>query len=469
MNETRVRTPWSSGRPGRRQPRKDMQRFRIAAVIAILGLIPTYLSAQDPVEGVRLGLMYQPEYQPGLVVLPFAADPGGEAMTSPIHGIVRQDMDFSDRFNLLEAGVGTIPGGAVNLPLWKERGADWVLDGSIAPGAAGGSQLRLVLHDAVYGQVRGDHVFALPAQGDPGFRMAVHAASDEVVRWATGTPGPAASRIAFVLEARGVKEMFVIDYDGENVQRLTNDGSIVLSPTWAPDGGQIAYMSYRTGEPYLYEMDLATGRDRLISDRDGLNATPSYSPDGTTIAFATSVAGNTEIATINRERGGNLEQHTSGRRFDSLSPSYSPDGRRFVFESNRLGEPHIYVMPVGGGDPRLISEYAFGARGYNTSPDWAPVGERIAYHTRLNGVHQIVVVDLSNGSRRLLTNEGWNEDPSWGPDGRHLVMSSRDRDGGGLFILDTVSGRVRPLLRGLGYGLPAWSPALVSAQVPDIR
>jgi TolB protein len=126
-------------------------------------------------------------------------------------------------------------------------------------------------------------------------------------------------------------------------------------------------------------------------------------------------------------------------------------------------------MPVGGGDPRLISEYAFGARGYNTSPDWAPVGERIAYHTRLNGVHQIVVVDLSNGSRRLLTNEGWNEDPSWGPDGRHLVMSSRDRDGGGLFILDTVSGRVRPLLRGLGYGLPAWSPALVSAQVPDIR
>lgn len=446
-----------------------MQRIRIIGLALVFAIIPAFLSAQDPVEGVRLGLMYQAEYQPGLVVLPFAAESGAEALTQPIHGIVRQDMDFSDRFNVLEAGVGTIPGGAVNLALWKERGADWVLDGSLSPGQAGGSRLRLILHDAVYGQVRGDYTFELPAQGAPEFRMAVHAAADEVVRWATGTAGPAASRIAFVLEARGSKELYAIDYDGENVQRLTNDGSIVLSPTWSPSGQQIAYMSYRTGEPYLYEMDLATGRDRLISDRDGLNATPDYSPDGSTIAFATSVAGNTEIATVNREGGGNLEQHTSGRRFDSLSPNYSPDGRRFVFESNRLGEPHIYVMSVGGGDPRLISEYAFGARGYNTSPDWAPTGEKIAYHSRLNGVHQIVVVDLSNGSRRLLTNEGWNEDPSWGPDGRHLVMSSRDRDGGGLFILDTVSGRIRPLLRGLGYGLPAWSPGLVRSEVPSIR
>ncbi len=59
-----------------------------------------------------------------------------------------------------------------------------------------------------------------------------------------------------------------------------------------------------------------------------------------------------------------------------------------------------------------------------------------------------MLADLDTGTRRLLTNDGWNEDPSWGPDGRHLVFASRDRDGGGLFILDTVSGRVRPLLRG---------------------
>ncbi|HUE96857.1 MAG TPA: hypothetical protein VMN39_09365 [Longimicrobiaceae bacterium] len=430
------------------------------AITAAFALFAAAPAVAQNVEGVRLGLLYQPEYQPGLVVLPFTAEPGAERAVPTIRGIVRQDLDYSDRFSMM-ADPASSAGDPVNLPLWKERGADWVLEGSVRAGTAGAAELRLVLHDAVYGTVKGERTFRIPAQGDPNYRMAVHAVSDEVVRWATGEPGAAASRIAFVLNGRDGKELYIIDNDGENVQRVTNDGSIALSPTWSPEGSRLAYTSYRSGNPLLYERDLRTGRDRLVSDRAGINITPSYAPDGETLAFATTVAGNTEIATLGA-RG--LEQHTRGRGFDSLSPSYSPDGRRFAFVSNRLGEPHIYVMAVGGGEPRLISDYAFGGRGYNTSPDWAPRGEQIAYQSRINGLLQIVVADVQRGTRRLLTNEGNNEDPSWAPDGRHLVFASRDREGGGLFILDTVSGRVRPLLRGAEYGLPDWSPTLRRAE-----
>jgi len=443
-----------------------MQRLRFSGLLFAFLALPGLLLAQDPT-GVRLGLLYQAEYQPGLVVLPFSGTGGADRAAQPVESIIRQDLDFSNRFELRRA-EGAQPGEAVNLALWKERGADWVVQGSLSPGVAGGAVLRLVLHDAVYGQVKGDQSFALPAQGDPTFRMAVHAAADEIVRWATGDPGMAASRISFVLDGRGGKEIYVIDYDGENVQRITSDGSIALSPAWSPDGDRLAYTSYRSGAPLLYERDIRTGRDRLISDRDGINITPTYSPDGGTIAFATTVSGNTEIATYNRDRNCCLEQHTRGRQFDSLSPSYSPDGRQIAFVSNRLGEPHIYVMPVGGGEPRLISDYSFGGRGYNTSPEFSPRGQKIAYQTRLpNGTLQIMVADLERGNRRLLTNEGSNEDPSWAPDGRHVVFASRDREGGGLFILDTVSGRVRPLLRGTGYGLPAWSPTLYRVERPS--
>jgi TolB protein len=443
-----------------------MRLLRFSGLLLAFLALPGLLQAQDQT-GVRLGLLYQPEYQPGLVVLPFAGVGGADRVAQPVEGIIRQDLDFSNRFELRRS-EGAEPGEAVNLSLWKERGADWVVQGSLTPGAAGGAVLRLVLHDAVYGQVKGDQSFALPAQGDPNFRMAVHAAADEIVRWATGDPGKAASRISFVLDGRGGKEIYVIDYDGENVQRITSDGSIALSPAWSPDGDRLAYTSYRSGAPLLYERDLRTSRDRLISDRDGINITPTYSPDGGTIAFATTVSGNTEIATYNRDRNCCLEQHTRGRQFDSLSPSYSPDGRQIAFVSNRLGEPHIYVMPVGGGEPRLISDYAFGVRGYNTSPEFSPRGQKIAYQTRLpNGTQQIMVADLERGNRRLLTNEGSNEDPSWAPDGRHVVFASRDREGGGLFILDTVSGRIRPLLRGTGYGLPAWSPTLYRVERPS--
>ena len=416
----------------------------LLACVAALAAAPS--AAQDSVV-VRLQATYQTERSPGFVVLPIAGGAGAE-----IAGILRRDLELSDRFELREA-AGARAGEALNLEAWSDRGADWVLEGALS-----GTTLRLSLYDAVYGQKKGEGTFTVPAAGGRGFRMAVHAASDAVVRWATGEPGMAASRIAYVVQGRGSKEIFLVDSDGENATRLTSDGSISLSPSWSPDGGRIAYTSFRSGAPLLYERDLSSGSDRLLSDRGGINITPSYAPDGRTVAFATTVGGHTEIATVGPE---GLRQQTRGRGYENLSPTWSPDGRRLAFVSDRLGGPQIYVMSLGG-EPRLISEYGRGA--YSTSPDWSPAGPVIAYHTRVNGRMQIVAADADGGRTRVLTNGNTNEDPSWAPDGRHIVFASPDREGGGLFVLDTVTGRVRLLLRGRGFGLPDWSPALVRAR-----
>jgi TolB protein len=429
-----------------------MPLLRLTAALALAAaLLPATARAQDST-GVRLGLVYQTEYRPGFVVLPFASGSGAAAQ---VRGIVARDLDYSDRFEMREPDPGTRASDPVNAALWKERGADWVLAGRLTSGA-GGLTLRLTLTDAVYGQVRGDQSFALPASGRA-MRMAVHAASDVVVRWITNQPGFAASRIAYTVAGRGSKEIWVVDSDGEGAERVTSDGSIALSPAWSPDGRRIAYTSFRGGGPFLYERDLAGGGDRLISDRSGLNMTPSYSPDGRTLAFATTVGSETEVATYDVERRCCLAAQTRGGRYASFSPTWSPDGQRFAFVSDRLGEPQIYVMSPGG-DARLVSDYVYGRKGYSASPDWSPTGAQIAYHSRVGGSFQIVTVPADGGSSRLLTNQGRNEDPSWAPDGRHLVYAS-DRDGGGLFVLDTVTGRTRPLVRG-GAGLPAWSPVL---------
>ncbi|MET0396991.1 MAG: Tol-Pal system beta propeller repeat protein TolB [Longimicrobiaceae bacterium] len=425
-------------------------------LLALALVLPGALRAQDTVM-VQLGLTYRPGSEPGFLVLPFAAASGSEGAASAVRGVVRQDLDFSDRFRVTDAPAGTRPVAPAAVGEWADRGADWVLAGDVRPQGSG-LALRLALLDAVYGTVKGERTFQLPRAADRGFRMAVHAAADEVVRWATGEPGMAASRVAYVLQGRGSKEIYMVDWDGENVQRVTSDGSIALSPAWSPDGARIAYTSFRSGVPALYERSLATGQDREISRRDGLNITPAYSPDGRTLAFAATVAGNTEIAVVS---GGGFEALTRGRRSDSLSPTFSPDGSRIAFVSNRLGEPHVYVMQRGG-EPRLLSEYRYGTQGYNTSPDWSPRGSAIAYHTRVGGSPQLAVVDAAGGRPRVLTSRGVNEDPSWGPDGRHLVFAS-DRDGGGLFVMDVISGRTRPLLRGRGYGLPDWSPVLYRA------
>lgn len=428
-----------------------------AASLALVAgpLLSSPLAAQTDSAGVRLGLVYQNVYRPGFVVLPFAAAPGAEGAMTSVRQIVRRDLDFSNRFELRDA-TGTRAGEAVNAALWKERGADWVLDGEVRP-AGSGSVLRLVLHDAVYGQEKGRAEFALPASGSAGFRMAVHAASDAVVRWAVGEPGYAASRIAFTRGSGGRKEIWLVDSDGEGLQRLTSDNSIALSPAWSPDGRRIAYSSYKGAGMWLYERELATGSERVVSDRSGLNMTPSYGPDGRTLAFATTVGAETEVVTWDPTRG--MRQQTRGGRSASFSPSWAPDGRRFAFVSDRLGEPAIYVM-APGGEARLLSDYVYGRRGYAASPDWSPRGDRIAFHTRAGGVFQIAVVGADGGGQRLLTAAGRNEDPSWAPDGRHLVFAGSGREGSGLYVLDTVTGRTRALVQGGGVGLPDWSPAL---------
>ena len=413
------------------------------------------LAAQDTV-GVRLQLRYEPRYEPGFVVPPFGGNP---AAAPAVAAIVRRDLELSDRFEMKDA-AGARAGAPVDAAEWRERGADWVLSGSIESGAGGGMALRLTLLDAVYGVEKGSGAFPVPPVGSRGFRMAVHAASDAVVRWATGEPGMAASRIAYVVQGRGTKELYLVDSDGEAVTRVTQDGSIALSPAWSPDGGRIAYPSFKRGGPHLYERDLRTGADRVVSDRAGINITPAYSPDGRTIAFGTTAGGNTEIATVGP---GGLRQHTQSRRFENLSPSFSPDGGRIAFVSDRLGEPAVYVMSLPSGQPRLVSDYTYGGRGYATSPDWSPNGEWIAYSARVRGVPQVVMVGANGSGGRLLTDRGRNEDPSWAPDGRHLVFASPDREGGGIFVLDTVSGAIRRLVSGRGLGLPAWSPPLARA------
>jgi TolB protein len=428
--------------------------FRAIPTCLVLAaaLAPRAAIAQnDTTPGVRLRMTYEAQTSPGFVVLPF----GGEGAAA-VRQIVRRDLDFSDRFEMKDPPAGTPAADRPDVATWRDRGADWVLAGTIAPGGEG-TTLRLTLYDAVYGEVKGTGSFGLPAAGSRGFRMAVHAASDAVVRWATGQSGFAATRIAFVTAGRGSKEIYTVDSDGEGVSRVTNDGSIALSPAWAPDGRRLAYTSFKRGGPQLFERDLGTGSERVVSDREGINITPAYAPDGRAIAFGMTQGGNTEIAVAG---SGGTRTLTQSRRYENLSPTFSPDGGRIAFVSDRLGEPAVYVMPSGGGEPRLISDYTYGRSGYSTSPDWSPSGDFIAFSTRVNGVPQIVMVGANGRGGRLLTDRGRNEDPSWAPDGRHLVFASPDRDGGGLFVLDTVTGKVRTLVGGRGFGLPAWSPVL---------
>jgi TolB protein len=429
-------------------------------VLAVAHGAVSTAAAQEPGD-VRIGITYTPGYLPGLVLTPVESTEGLQDLARSADVILRQDLDYSDRFEMIDVPADFRAGGAVNYGLWNQLGAVWLVSSQVS-GSVSAPVLRVSLHDVVFGELKEVRAFSLPAAGASDFRMAVHRVSDEVVRWATGEPGIAATRIVFRRKNDdGASDIWMIDSDGEGLRRLTNDESIVYSPDLSPDGSHLLYVSYVDGGPVAYEKNLVTGAVQPVSAEQGLNVTPVYSPDGSHILYARTEGDHTELFELQRQPicCGRRVTYTSVG--ETLNGGYSPDGRQIVMTSSPLGLPHIYVIPrQGRGEPRILSRYVYGERGYATSPEWSPRGDRIAYQAWIENTFQIVTVAPDGSDRRVLTSRGSNEDPSWAPDGRHLVFASTGRSGSAMLILDTVTGRVRNLTSSRVDQLPSWSGAL---------
>ena len=439
-----------------------------AAVLAatVIGVAPASAQEPDQIPGVSLGLVYETAYQPALAVKPFSGRFGGGGIARDVESIIGRDLRNSDRFQVLDEMPEGMVDDAVDYSMWDRLGADWLVDGQVE-GAGEGYVLVLSLHDVVYGAARETERFRLPASSDPDFRMAVHRVSDDIVRWITGEPGMAASRISFTMtDNGGNKDIYVIDSDGENLTRVTDEQSLVESPAWSPDGSKIAFSSWATGVPRIYQIELATGRRTMLPEVRGAGdyVTPAYHPDGRTLAFSVlGRGGQSGIFTYDIARDCCLSYLSGGPWYD-ISPTYSPDGRWMAFNTLRFGDPvpQIMLMPAQGGEAETLSPFEYGRGGYYTSPDWSPFGDRVAFHGRIErGRYHILVANLADGGRvlRQLTSEGNNEDPSWAPDGRHIVFVGERSWGFGLFIVDAATGRIRALMSGRRIGVPDWSPA----------
>jgi TolB protein len=274
------------------------------------------------------------------------------------------------------------------------------------------------------------------------------------VRHYTREPGVFSTKIAAIRKARGLFELVLFDVDGKNPRVLLSERSILLTPSWRPDGKELLVTSYRAGRPEIWSVRLADGAFRRVG------AVPNamggvFSPDGTRIAFTASDGGNSDVWVMGAD-GSGARRLTREPALD-LSPAWSPDGKRLAFVSDRAGTPQLYVMNADGSGVRRLT-----FRGnYNQTPQWSPRGDLLAFTARdERKTFDVFAIALEAGRiDRITQDQGrTNEEPSWAPNGRLVVFRS-DRNGPAQLVVADAKGERQTVIAGGGdLSAPAWGP-----------
>ncbi len=429
----------------------------LASVVA--GPLASVATAQTPLRLTITDGVIEP--------LPFAIPTfqpetgGSEQLAADISRVVAEDLAGTGLFRQIPASAFISQPGPFGTPVafadWRAINTQALIVGAVS---VSGNQVavKFRLYDVFSGAEMGEGLqFAGTTDG---WRRMAHKVSDTVYSRITGEGGYFDSRVVFVAESgpkdNRQKRLGIMDYDGANVQYLTDSSSLVLAPRFSPSGDRVLYTTYESGSPRINVLDVANvGRQQIATQPGEMSFSPRFSQDGRQVIYSLASGGNTDLWRTDLTTG----QHSRLTDAPSIetAPSFSPDGTRIVFESDRSGTSQLYITGASGGEAQRIS---FGEGRYGT-PVWSPRGDLIAFTKQNAGRFHIGVMRTDGSEERLLTASQLDEAPTWAPNGR-VLMFFRDplTAGGGpsLFSVD-ISGRNLRQVTTSGFASdPSWGP-----------
>jgi len=385
-------------------------------------------------------------------------------LAGELAGIIANDLDLSgyflpmDKNSFLDEDGPEITAGNIRFRNWSLIGTELLIKGAYT---CIGRSLEVSIR--LYDPFTGKQEFGIRRLGKiEEYRYLMHRIGNEIIKNYTGSDGIFLSRFLFVNNSTGNKEVYVCDFDGHNMKKLTSDKSIALMPRWSPDGESFVYNSIKEGGWMLYLMGISSESATKISGRKGLNMGARWLEDGKRLDLTLSYdRENQDIYTIDL-KGEILERLTNHWGSD-LSPARSPDGSKIAFVSNRSGSPQIYIKDlVADYEERITFEFNGAEIKEAQSPVWSSLNKIafMAISEESEGKFDIYSVNPDgNGLKQLTESSGNNEDPSWSPDGRFIVFGSNRSGGYHLYIMNGNGYNQRRITYFKGEEeAPHWSP-----------
>ena len=372
-------------------------------------------------------------------VVPFS---GSQSAPQNVSNIITNDLQNSGRFKL------------------ATRAVDNTVVGQVTPVGGDRYEVSFKLLDTVQGKASAKTILSKKyTVSGAELRKVSHHISDLVYEQMTGTRGIFSTKIAYIVvqEQGGGRKRHILevaDQDGYNPRPLLNSPEPIMSPSWSPNGKQIAYVSFENKQSNIYIQNVVTGARTLMSHFPGINGAPAWSKDGRKLAIVLSKSGSPNIYVLDIASR-QLKQITNDF-YINTEPAFAPDGRSLLFTSNRSGGPQIYQVNIGSG---AISRVSYDGD-YNARASYTPDGNHVAMIHKVSGVYSIAILDLDSGTVRVLSGKAMDGvSPSIAPNGSMVLYDTRS---GGKNVLGMVSsdGRVQLVMpaRGGDAQDPAWSP-----------
>ena len=433
----------------------------IPIVVAFSFLFPLLSQANEPMIRIAVG---EARTKKSIIAFPAImakSDPEGRLRS--IREVTTEDLAFSGLFDFLnptafieDPSKAGVTAGTFKMTDWSSIGAEFVLKGKGTYDSSG-ANLEIYL----YATQTGKELFAkrYKSSGDS-VRKLAHTISNDVMFALTGKKGPFTSKIAFVSDRTGKKEVYLMDYDGANPVKVTSNFTHAMAPAWDPDGKRLAFTAItrnnknvRNHNLFLY--DLPSGKITMLSNRQGINSGASFAPNGNKIALTMSFPGNPEIFLM--DPATKVVQRTTNSFGLDVDPTWSPDGKWIAFVSDRPGRPMVYKMEASGANVQRLTF----AGHYNATPSWSPQGNKIAFAGWDGGKFDIFIMNTDGTNiERLTKNMGNNEDPDFAPDGYFVVYSSNRKGKKNLYITNIDNTIHRQITSDFGNSeAPKWGPA----------
>lgn len=376
---------------------------------------------------------------------------------SSLSDVIASDLKNSGRFRTIDGNETPHSVNEVNSLYWRGLGADNLLITNVT--SSGSTQnVHVILLDPVSrNNVLLDKTFQANNMDN---RRIAHRISDLVYERLTGEKGVFSTKIAYILvkELGGGQrrhQLIVADVDGYNPHGLLTSSQPIMSPAWAPNGREIAYVSFEQKRAQIYVVNVVNGQRRLITSFPGINGAPEWSPDGGRLAIVLSKSGKPKIYIVDLAAR-SLKQVTFGLSIDT-EPTWSPDGRSLYFTSDQGGAPQIYKLNLANNSQERVT---FDGP-FNATASVSHDGTQMAILHRTGTGYNIAIQDLRSGSVRDLTFAGHTQSPTLAPNGRMVLYATYEGTRGVLNLVST-DGKVKVRLPSQEGHVqePSWSPFL---------